>query len=81
VIESAEGAVLVEGREALRVGYAKLFADRPALQAEIVTRIRAGCWVIDKERVTVAPGEDEMHAVAIYRLGEDGLIERARFLP
>ncbi|HUZ16665.1 MAG TPA: SgcJ/EcaC family oxidoreductase [Gaiellaceae bacterium] len=81
VIENADGTVRVEGREALRTGYEKLFADKPSLHAEIASRIRVGRWVVDEERVIVDRAEDELHAVAIYLLGDDGLIERVRFLP
>ena len=81
VIENADGTPMVEGREALRAGYEKLFADKPNLRVEIVTRIRVGRWVVDEERVISDPAEEELHAVAIYRLDDDGLIERVRFLP
>ena len=80
VIENADGSAMVEGREALRAGYEKLFADKPSLRAEILSRIRVGRWVVDEERVIADPAEEELHAVAIYLLGDDGLIERVRFL-
>ena len=45
----------------------------------MITRICVGPYVIDEERVTGRP-EGEIHAVAIYRLASDGLIDRVRIL-
>lgn len=79
VIEDAEGLTLMRGHDEMRTGYEQLFADSPELHAEILTRLRIGSYVIDEERVTGRAGGD-LHAVAIYRLDGDGLIDRVRFL-
>jgi hypothetical protein len=79
VIEDADGQALVRGHEAMRERYGRLFADSPDLNAEITARIRVGSYVIDEERVSGRPDGD-LHPVAIYRLGDDGLIDCVRFL-
>lgn len=79
VIEDADGPVLVSGRDEMRERYGSLFERSPDLHAEILTRIRVGSYVIDEERVTGRPDGD-MHAVAVYRLNDEGLIDRVRFL-
>lgn len=79
VIENADGAVVMRGHDAMRAHYGRLFASCPDVHAEVLTRIRVGSYVIDEERVTGRPGGD-IHAVAIYRLAGDGLIEHVRLL-
>jgi hypothetical protein len=79
VIEDAGGATQMSGRETMRERYGELFATSPELHAEVPTRIRIGSYVVDEERVTGFRG-GEIHAVAIYTLGDDGLIERVWFL-
>ena len=79
VVESSDGAVVMSGREEMRDRYSRLFAGSPNLQAEIVTRIRVGSYVVDEERIT-GRRDGDAHAVAIYRLNADGLIDRVRFL-
>ena len=79
VVEDGDGVVLMSGRDEMRERYGRLFERAPDLHAEILTRIRVGSYVVDEERVTGRPDGD-MHAVAIYRLDGDGLIDRVRFL-
>ena len=79
VIEDADGQELMHGHEAMRERYGRLFVRSPEFHAEIVTRIRIGSYVIDEERVSGRP-DDDLHAVAIYRLDGGGLIDRVRFL-
>ena len=79
VVEDGDGAVLTSGREEMRERYGRLFASSPSLHCEIVTRIRIGSYVVDEERVTGRPDGD-LHAVAIYRLDGNGLIDRVRLL-
>jgi hypothetical protein len=79
VIEDADGQPLSHGLDAMRERYGRLFADSPDLHAEIVTRIRVGSYVIDEERIS-GRTDGEVHAVAIYRLDGDGLIDRVRLL-
>jgi hypothetical protein len=77
--EDADGGVQASGRDDMRKDYAELFERCPDLHAEIVTRIRVGPYVVDEERVSghLVAG---LHVVAVYRLDEDGLIDRVRFL-
>jgi hypothetical protein len=79
VIEDADGSVLVRGREEMREHYGRIFDRLPDLHAEIVSRIRVGSYVVDEEHVTGRLNED-LRAVAIYHLDEDGLIDHVRFL-
>ena len=79
VIEDADGGVLASGREQMRERYRSLFESLPNVHAEIPVRIRVGSYVVDEERVSGGPDGD-LHAVAIYRIDGDGLIDRVRFL-
>lgn len=79
VFEDAEGGSRTTGREEMRKSYGELFESCPNLHAEIPSRIRVGAYVVDEERVTGFPGGD-VHAVAIYRLDDAGLIDQVRFL-
>lgn len=78
-LEDAGGAVQTSGREQMREDYAELFEKCPNLHAEIAARIRVGPYVVDEERVSGLPAGD-LHVVAIYRLDDEGLIDRVRFL-
>lgn len=79
VIEDAEGHLLITGREAVREHYGSLFKRFPNRRATIESRIRVGSYVVDEERI-VGAGGDEIHAVVIYRLDRDGLIDRVRLV-
>jgi hypothetical protein len=78
-VEDGDGGVLISGRDEMRERYGRLFERSPDLHAEILTRIRVGSYVVDEERVTGRPDGD-MRAVVVYRLDDDGLIDRVRFL-
>jgi len=78
-IEDADGNVVMRGRDEMREKYGRRFEEYPDLHADVVTRIRVGPYVVDEERVTGGPGGD-VHAVVIYRLDTDGLIEHVRLL-
>lgn len=80
VIVDAAGAELTHGRPQLAEQYGRWFARNPELHVEIVSRIEIGAFVIDAERVTGTP-DDDINAVAIYRVDEDGRIDRVQFLP
>jgi len=51
----------------------------PDQRAVIVSRIRVGSCVVDEERIS-GRSEDDLHAVAIYHIDGDGLIDRVRLL-
>jgi hypothetical protein len=70
-IRLADGRVLMRGREEIRSRYAALFAAHPDLAAEVPTRIRAGAWTVDEEKVR--RGEELLHVVVGY-LVRSGLI-------
>ena len=78
-VEDADGCVVMHGREEMRKQYGRAFDAFPQLQAEIVSRIRVGLYVVDEELVTGRPDGD-LRAIAIYRVGQDGLIDRVRLL-
>ena len=79
VVEDADGNVVLSGRSSLHDHYAKLFAGAPNLHAKVITRIHVGSFVIDEEHVTGGPRGD-IHAVAVYRINSEGLINRVQFL-
>jgi hypothetical protein len=79
IIDSA-GIELTRGQAQLREQYGRWFGANPALHAEVVSRIEIDAFVIDAELVTGTP-DGTMHAVAIYHVGETGLIDRVQFLP
>jgi hypothetical protein len=79
VFEDADGQLQAAGRDAMRERYGELFAKAPNLHADIPARIRVGSYVVDEERVSGLPSGD-IHVVAIYRLNDEGLIDRVRFL-
>jgi uncharacterized protein (TIGR02246 family) len=82
VVESAAGQRMMEGREGMRAVYAGLFANSPALHAEVLTRIAVGAFVVDEERVRGLnlPGfPSEMHAAMVYEV-RDGQIVHVRLL-
>jgi hypothetical protein len=79
VVEDADGSVLVHGSEQMREHYRRIFHRLPDLHAEIVSRIRVGSYVVDEEHVSGSPNGD-LHAVAIYHLDAEGLIDQVCFL-
>lgn len=74
-----DGTSLVEGKDAMRKAYAFLTKAPDGFRAEIVSRLVAGRYVIDHERI-VAPGYPTMEALAIYEVS-DSVITRVWFLP
>jgi hypothetical protein len=69
----------VDGRAAMRSDYERLFAETPALHAEVPQRIVMGNHVIDEEVVTGLPGGRTVRATAIYEV-RDGLIANVWFI-
>ena len=72
-IRHADGRLLMEGTDAIRARYAKLFADHPDVAAVVPTRIEADGWVVDEERVQLR--DRELHVAVGYEVGDD-LIRR-----
>jgi hypothetical protein len=79
VVEDADGRALMSGRQEMREQYGRLFEALPNLQGHVASRMRVGSYVADEEHVTGRPDGD-LHVIAIYRLDDDGLIDRVRFL-
>ena len=79
VVEDADGEVVMRGSDQMRERYSRLFDSSPDLHAEIVTRIRVGSYAVDEERIA-GRADGDLHAIAIYRLGDDGLIDQVRLL-
>ncbi len=69
------------GAPRVRAHYTELFGDEDAteLHAEVRERIVKERFVIDEERVTGLPGEDEHVSVIIYEV-VDGKIRNAWFM-
>ncbi len=78
VIDDAAGQRLMTGRDELRARYGEMFAGAPTLRCEVVTRLRAGRFVVDEERVT-GRGPEALHVIVVYTL-RDGLIAHVRVL-
>ncbi|MBK8171156.1 MAG: nuclear transport factor 2 family protein [Sandaracinaceae bacterium] len=67
VVEDGQGNVLMQGNDAMRKSYKAMFEANPLLHCDVVTRIRAGEYVVDEERVR-GRGPAEIHVVVVYRL-------------
>ena len=79
LIRLRTGEVFVNGVDALREAYGRLFAQCPGLHVELMSRVICGAIAIDEEKVTgMEPGKT-IHAVATYEV-VDGLIRRAWFV-
>jgi hypothetical protein len=64
-----------------RSNYRELFGIAPNLHVEITNRIVQGRTVVDQERITGLPGRDAPYeAIAIYRVNDEGLIERVHLI-
>jgi hypothetical protein len=70
VVRSADGSVVLDGREMVRARYASSMTENPDKHYDIPNRISLGAFVVDEERVTgfTKPGSPaEVRAVLIYR--------------
>ncbi len=78
VVSGLNGTPTETDREALRIRYAKAFAQFPQNKADLVNRIAVGNTVADHEHVVRAPGGETFDVIAIYSF-RDGLISRVDF--
>ncbi|MBK8212909.1 MAG: nuclear transport factor 2 family protein [Myxococcales bacterium] len=78
-VADLNGAVTIEGIEAYRARYAKVFAEFPENKAVLVNRITIGNVVIDHERVSRSPSATPFEVAAIYTIS-DGKIRRVDFV-
>ena len=82
----AAGALVIDGSEATRARYERLFASSPQLQAEVTQRTRIGTpqawYVVDTERVSgrEEPGSPRAFEVLVLYAGSGSLIDEVRFL-
>ncbi len=77
VVADGAGMTVMSGVGALRTSYAAMFEAHPDLHAEIVSRVRAGDWTVDLERVSRSGSTIEV--LVAYLVGEN-LIKRAIML-
>lgn len=66
VIRHGDGRVLMRGHREIRAHYERLFAENPDVTAEVKTRIRAGGWVVDEEKVQL--GDTQLHVAVGYEV-------------
>ena len=78
VVSGLNGTPTETSRDAVKVRYAKAFAQFPQNKAELKNRITVGNTVVDHERVIRSPGGEEFEIIAIYTF-RDGLIARVDF--
>ncbi len=69
--------LLSEGREAMRKGYGEMFEAYPDVHAHVTSRTVLNDMVFDHEYVT-GRGEPII-VMAVYQVGEDGLIQKVWF--
>ena len=73
------GDVMMEGREAMRTRYGRLFEAHPELHCTLLARVEHEIFAIDHEHVEGLREGEIVHAVAMYEV-RDGLIQRVWFL-
>ncbi len=71
--------LLYTGKEKMRKNYRGYFEKSPNLHCKLVNRIVEGKYVVDKERVTGARGDNELKATALYEVA-DGKIQKVWFM-
>jgi len=76
---SYRGAVLREGKQGVRDGNAKTFAEFPQNRAEVLDRKAFGDTVTVHEKVWRTPDGDPFEVLAIYSF-EDDKISRVEFV-
>jgi len=79
VFDLPTGAVRMVGRAALHAAYDQMFSTFPQVHAALVGRSVVGRYAFDQEEVT-GRGDAVVHAMAIYEVGDDGLISRVWFV-
>jgi hypothetical protein len=78
VIRDGEGAVLVSGHDQMRAEIARLFDGAPELQAEVLSRLEVGEYVLLEERIEGYGGEP-LQGVMVYHVRGD-VIDRCIWL-
>ena len=78
IIAPINGTPSETSRDAIKLRYAKAFAQFPQNKAVLKNRIAVGNTVVDHELVIRAPGGEQFEIIAIYSF-KDGLISRVDF--
>ena len=73
------GAVVREGRQGIREGYAKVFAEFPQNRAEVIEKFVYDNQIVLREKVSRSPAAEPFEVMAIYTFDGD-LIERVEFI-
>ncbi|WP_440133642.1 amidohydrolase family protein [Chitinophaga sancti] len=76
IYDQTSGQLLLQGKEAMRTSYGKLFKVAPALHCQVVKRIVSGNTVVDEERVT-GMQDKVLTAVVIYTIDHNKIIKVA----
>jgi len=76
IYDQASGKLLMQGKEAMRTSYGKLFKMAPALHCQVVKRIVSGNTVVDEERVT-GMQDKAVTAVVIYTIERNKIVKVA----
>jgi len=71
-------ALIYQGKDRMRSGYAGFFESTPSLHCQLINRVVLGNTVVDHELVTGLNGNQEIKAVAIYKI-RDGKIQEVYF--
>ncbi|MDF1701732.1 MAG: nuclear transport factor 2 family protein [Planctomycetota bacterium] len=73
------GEVMMQGQDAMRSRYGKLFEEHPDLHCQLLARVVHEVFAIDHEHVEGLRPDEVVHAVAMYEV-RDGLIQNVWFL-
>jgi len=65
------GQINGKGKENIRSQYAAMFKRFPDLHCELVNRIISGNTVIDHEKISGIPNEDDFEAIVIYKIDKN----------
>jgi len=73
------GAVARQGRDGIREGYAKVFAEFPQNRATVLEKFVYGDQILVREHVARSPEAEPFEVMAIYSFKGD-LIDRVEFI-
>ncbi|RFM32586.1 amidohydrolase family protein [Chitinophaga silvisoli] len=76
IYDQTSGQLLLQGKEAMRNSYGKLFKAAPELHCQVVKRIVSGNTVVDEERVT-GMNDKVLTAVVIYTIDHNKITKVA----
>ncbi len=73
------GEVVRRGRDGIREGYTKVFAEFPQNRAEVIEKFVYGDQIVVRENVRRSPETEPFEVMAIYSFKGD-LIDRVEFI-